>query len=167
MELEVTAKIEKRDEDEIFQGLLAYNLPRLEDKGPRDLGVYLLDGEGRLQGGLTGATHGNWLFVKSCGCGRSCGAGAWGAGCSKGPRKPPGTGTAGLPFWIPLDSRLRSFTGGMGMFGPLSWRTTPGLGSGIILQRRCEGARHTKGDGPAGRPLLYAFTGFVCRSDSN
>ncbi len=64
MELEVTTKIEKQDEDEMFQGLQAYNLPRLEDKEPRDLGVYLRDGEGRLQGGLTGTTHGNWLFVK-------------------------------------------------------------------------------------------------------
>lgn len=63
MKLEVTEKIEKRDEDEIFQGLLAYNLPRLEDKEPKDLGVYFRDERGRLQGGLTGSTHGSWLFI--------------------------------------------------------------------------------------------------------
>ena len=43
MELEITEKIEKQDEDTIFQGLLKYNLARLEDKNPVDLGIYIRD----------------------------------------------------------------------------------------------------------------------------
>ena len=43
MEFKVTDKINAKDKEIIFQGLLEYNLARLEDKNPQDLGVYLKD----------------------------------------------------------------------------------------------------------------------------
>lgn len=64
MKIEITDKITKQDEDSIFQGLLGYNLARIEDKNPRDLGVYLQDETGKKVAGLIGDTHGNWLFIK-------------------------------------------------------------------------------------------------------
>lgn len=64
MKIEITDKITKQDEDSIFQGLLEYNLARIEDKNPRDLGVYLQDETGKKVAGLIGDTHGNWLFIK-------------------------------------------------------------------------------------------------------
>ncbi len=62
-ELIVTDKIEEKDRNEIFEGLLRYNLARLEDKHPRDLGIYIEDGSGKKIAGLIGHTHGNWLTV--------------------------------------------------------------------------------------------------------
>ncbi|SMC22203.1 Acetyltransferase (GNAT) family protein [Clostridium acidisoli DSM 12555] len=64
MEIEITDEIKKQDEDVIFQGLLEYNLARIEDKKPKDLGVYLRDETGKKFAGLIGNTHGNWLFIK-------------------------------------------------------------------------------------------------------
>jgi GNAT superfamily N-acetyltransferase len=64
MNFKITDKIKKQDEELIYQGLLDYNLARIEDKNPRDLGVYLQDEAGKKVGGLIGNTHGNWLFVK-------------------------------------------------------------------------------------------------------
>jgi GNAT superfamily N-acetyltransferase len=64
MNFKITDKIKKQDEELIYQGLLDYNLARIEDKNPRDLGVYLQDEAGEKVGGLIGNTHGNWLFVK-------------------------------------------------------------------------------------------------------
>lgn len=64
MKLEITDKITKQDEDTIFQGLLEYNLARIEDKSPKDLGAYLYDKDGNKIAGLIGNTHGNWLSIK-------------------------------------------------------------------------------------------------------
>ena len=64
MEFEVTDEITKQDEETIFNGLLEYNLARIEDKDPRSLGVYLKDEHGEIIAGLTGTTHGNWLSIK-------------------------------------------------------------------------------------------------------
>lgn len=64
MKFEVTDKIEEQDEEAIFQGLLEYNLARIDDKNPKDLGVYLRNEHGKIIGGLTGQTHGNWLLIK-------------------------------------------------------------------------------------------------------
>jgi ribosomal protein S18 acetylase RimI-like enzyme len=64
MKIEITDEIKKQDEDFIFQRLLEYNLARIEDKNPKDLGVYLQDETGKKVGGLIGNTHGNWLFIK-------------------------------------------------------------------------------------------------------
>jgi len=64
MKIEITDEIKKQDEDIIFKGLLEYNLARIEDKNPKDLGVYLLDETGKKVAGLIGNTHGNWLFIK-------------------------------------------------------------------------------------------------------
>jgi len=64
MNFEITDKIKEQDEKIIYQGLLEYNLARIEDKNPRDLGIYLQDETGEKVGGLIGNTHGNWLFLK-------------------------------------------------------------------------------------------------------
>ena len=64
MKFEITDEIKKQDEDIIFQGLLKYNLERIEDKNPKDLGVYFHDEMGNKVAGLIGNTHGNWLFIK-------------------------------------------------------------------------------------------------------
>ncbi len=64
MNFEITDKIKEQDEKIIYQGLLEYNLARIEDKNPKDLGIYLQDETGEKVGGLLGNTHGNWLFVK-------------------------------------------------------------------------------------------------------
>lgn len=64
MNFKITEKIEEKDRSEIFQGLLEYNLDRIEDRNPKELGIYLEDEQGRKQAGLIGETHGNWLMVK-------------------------------------------------------------------------------------------------------
>lgn len=64
MDFYITDTITEQDEKEIRQGLLEYNLSRIEDKHPKDLGVFLKDTSGCKSAGLTGFTHGNWLVVK-------------------------------------------------------------------------------------------------------
>lgn len=64
MELKITDKIKKQDEETVFSGLLEYNLARIEDKNPKDLGVYMEDEKGGMLAGLIGNTHGNWMTVK-------------------------------------------------------------------------------------------------------
>ncbi|MCC3868071.1 GNAT family N-acetyltransferase [Terrisporobacter mayombei] len=64
MKLEITDKITEEDESIIFKELLGYNLERIEDKNPRDLGIYLQDQAGQKIAGLIGNTHGNWLSIK-------------------------------------------------------------------------------------------------------
>lgn len=64
MNFEITDEIKKEDEEFIFQGLLEYNLARIEDKNPKDIGIYLRNEKGEITAGLTGDTHGNWLSVK-------------------------------------------------------------------------------------------------------
>ena len=62
--LEITNKIQKEDEEYIFNELLKYNLEHLEDKKPKDLGIYIKDEEGTIIAGIIGYTHGNWLTIK-------------------------------------------------------------------------------------------------------
>jgi GNAT superfamily N-acetyltransferase len=64
MNLEITDRIKEDDEKIIRQGLLEFNLSRIEDKNPKDLGIYLQDETSKKLAGLIGNTHGNWLFVK-------------------------------------------------------------------------------------------------------
>ena len=64
MNFEITDEIKKEDEEFIFSNLLEYNLEKIEDKNPKDLGIYLRTDEGKMVAGLTGDTHGNWLSVK-------------------------------------------------------------------------------------------------------
>ncbi len=64
MQFEITDDIKEKDREEIFQGLLQYNLSKLEDKNPKDLGVYLNNESGEKIAGLIGQTHGNWLTIK-------------------------------------------------------------------------------------------------------
>lgn len=64
MNFRITDEITKQDETEIFQGLLEYNLARIEDKNPKDLGIYLENESGQKVAGLISHTHGNWLTIK-------------------------------------------------------------------------------------------------------
>ncbi|HCW53121.1 MAG TPA: N-acetyltransferase [Clostridium sp.] len=64
MNFEITDNINKEDEEHIFQGLLEYNLARIEDRNSRDIGVYIRNKDGNIVAGLTGDTHGNWLTIK-------------------------------------------------------------------------------------------------------
>ena len=64
MQYETTDEIKEQDQRAIYEGLLQYNLERLEDKSPKDLGVYARDEAGNIVAGLIGNTHGNWLTVK-------------------------------------------------------------------------------------------------------
>ena len=64
MQYETTDEINEQDQRAIYEGLLQYNLERLEDKSPKDLGVYARDEAGNIVAGLIGNTHGNWLTVK-------------------------------------------------------------------------------------------------------
>lgn len=62
MNFEITDIVTDESKKVIWEGLVEYNLSKLEDKNPRDLGVYCkVDGE--IKGGLTGQTHGNWLEI--------------------------------------------------------------------------------------------------------
>ena len=64
MILETTDNVEEQDCKVIYEGLLAYNLERLEDKNLQDIGLYAKDENGTIVAGLIGSTHGNWFFVK-------------------------------------------------------------------------------------------------------
>ena len=64
MNFEITDIIKEQDRETIFRGLLEYNLERIEDKNPKDLGVYFQNETGEKLAGLIGDTHGNWLTVK-------------------------------------------------------------------------------------------------------
>ena len=64
MNYEITDEINEREQRCIYEGLLEYNLERIEDKSPKDLGVYARDAAGAIVAGLIGTTHGNWLMVK-------------------------------------------------------------------------------------------------------
>ena len=64
LEFEITDAINEQDQKSIYEGLLKYNLERLEDQSPKDLGVYMRDEAGNIVAGLTGTTHGNWLMIK-------------------------------------------------------------------------------------------------------
>lgn len=60
MDLQITDKIEEKDRAEIFEGLLKYNLARIEDKNPKELGIYLENENGQKIAGLIGETHGSY-----------------------------------------------------------------------------------------------------------
>lgn len=64
MKFRITDEIQEQDKSEIFQGLLEYNLARIEDKNPKDLGIYFEDAAGHKLAGLVGDTHGNWLTIQ-------------------------------------------------------------------------------------------------------
>lgn len=65
MEIEVTAKIDKRDEDKIFQKLYEYNLPKFDFVTPKDLAVFIRDDDDEVIGGLVGHTFGLWFIIKT------------------------------------------------------------------------------------------------------
>lgn len=64
MDFTTTDKIEKADEERVFQGLLAYNKERFDKADFHELGVYLKNEKGEIIAGLLGYTHGEWLQVR-------------------------------------------------------------------------------------------------------
>lgn len=64
MNFRITDEISKEDENDILQGILEYNLARIEDKNPKELGIYFENESGKKLAGLIGDTHGNWLSIK-------------------------------------------------------------------------------------------------------
>lgn len=63
MEFIVKEVVSSEDKNAIYQELLKYNLARIEDKEPKDLGIYLEDASGNKIAGIICDTHGNWLFI--------------------------------------------------------------------------------------------------------
>ena len=57
---EICGKISAEDEKAVFDGLLKYNMEYLEDKEPKDLGIYIRDENHQVKAGLIGLTHGIW-----------------------------------------------------------------------------------------------------------
>lgn len=47
-------KITEYDKTDIFQRLLEYNLSRIEDQNPKDLGIFYEDASGHKLAGLVG-----------------------------------------------------------------------------------------------------------------
>lgn len=64
MEFQITDKIEENDKAEILAGLIKYDLARIEDKNPKELGIYLRDKQGKILAGIIGETHGKWLMIE-------------------------------------------------------------------------------------------------------
>lgn len=64
LNFEITDQVDEKDKKIIYNYLLEYNLQKIEDTNPRDLGIYLQDGMGKKVAGLIGETHGNWLSIK-------------------------------------------------------------------------------------------------------
>jgi len=64
MKLRITDEPSEKDKNDIYQGLLEYNLARIENKDVRELGAFMEDEAGKKIGGITGETHGNWLEVE-------------------------------------------------------------------------------------------------------
>ena len=64
MKIEVTDNITKEDEDIILKEIIKYNLERIEDKNPKDLGIFLYDEDDNKIAGLIGDTHANWFSIK-------------------------------------------------------------------------------------------------------
>lgn len=59
----VTETLTDRDRSELYERLLEYNLARIEDKNPKELGIFHHNDNGEKTAGLIGSTHGNWLEV--------------------------------------------------------------------------------------------------------
>lgn len=62
LNFEITDCIAQKDKDAIFDGLVKYNLSKMEDKNPRQLAIcHKVDGQ--VKAGLIGTTVGDWLEV--------------------------------------------------------------------------------------------------------
>lgn len=64
MEFQITDKIDDNDKAKILEELVDFNLARIEDKNPKELGIYLRNKQGNIIAGLMGETHGNWLTIE-------------------------------------------------------------------------------------------------------
>ncbi len=58
MDFEITSKVTPEDRNAVQDGLIKYNVSKIEDANPVQLGVYhRVDGE--IKAGLVGFTHGS------------------------------------------------------------------------------------------------------------
>lgn len=64
MKLIVTDEISEQDGKKIENGVMNYNKPWFDRANSAELGVFACEEDGEKVGGLTGYTHGEWLFVK-------------------------------------------------------------------------------------------------------
>ncbi len=48
----------------VFEGLFAFNTAKFGEGNRQSIGVFLYDGDGQMQGGLTGMTGWGWLFTQ-------------------------------------------------------------------------------------------------------
>ncbi len=64
MDISITEKIDKRDEEELVKHINDYNYTAAGSK-PGELGVFLRDDSDHIIAGLIGHTWGKWLFIKT------------------------------------------------------------------------------------------------------
>jgi hypothetical protein len=93
--------------------LLSYNLEHLEDKNPKDLGVYVKDATGNIVAGLIRNTHGNWLTVKFLWVSDSLRGKKSAAKYFNKRSAQQKNADASSFFWIPSASKLLYFTENM------------------------------------------------------
>lgn len=63
MYLRVTNEITEQEQEELLDGLRAYNKPFINNRGWGSLGVFCRDAEGKMTGGLIGSRKGEWLCI--------------------------------------------------------------------------------------------------------
>jgi GNAT superfamily N-acetyltransferase len=63
MYLRVTTEITEQEQEELLNGLRAYNKPFINNRDWGSLGIFCRDGEGKMTGGLIGSRKGEWLCI--------------------------------------------------------------------------------------------------------
>lgn len=64
MDLTITDSWSPEDEKAIYDPLVAYNVERFGPSDMRNLGIFLRDGYGNIEGGLIGRTARGWLYTQ-------------------------------------------------------------------------------------------------------
>lgn len=63
MYLRVTTEITEQEQEELLDGLRAYNAPFITSRDWGALGIFCRDAEGKMTGGLIGSRKGEWLCI--------------------------------------------------------------------------------------------------------
>ncbi|WP_437890152.1 GNAT family N-acetyltransferase [Phytobacter sp. V91] len=63
MFLQVTTEVSEQDQEELLNGLRAFNTPFIHNRQWGPLGVFCRDAEGTMTGGLIGSRKGEWLCI--------------------------------------------------------------------------------------------------------
>lgn len=64
MKLRIDNVIKAEDQKAVVDGLIEYNMSRIENMDIKDLGIYHENENGEINAGLIASTHGNWLLIK-------------------------------------------------------------------------------------------------------